>query len=218
MAEDKQHLEALRDIKQMMEKSSRFISLSGWSGIAAGVCALVGAACAYSVIGAKHDWTRGVEKHPRMIDYNDSISLREHMGSKLFMIAIFTFVAAFVLAFIFTYLRSKRNGVPMWSNTSRRLMVNVSIPMVAGGLYLLKLVDIGTYGLIAPGCLVFYGLALVNGSKYTIGEVRYLGYGQIILGLLNCLFIGYGLYFWAAGFGVLHIVYGAMMWWKYERA
>jgi len=93
----------------------------------------------------------------------------------------------------------------------------VGIPMVAGGLYILKLIEHGSFGLIAPGCLIFYGLALVNGSKYTLGEVRFLGYGQIILGIINLWYTGYGLYFWAAGFGVLHIVYGVIMWSKYER-
>ena len=96
-------------------------------------------------------------------------------------------------------------------------MLNVSIPMIAGGMYLLKLIENGAYGLIAPGCLIFYGLALVNASKYTLDEVRYLGYGQIILGVLNCWAPGYGLYFWAAGFGILHIIYGVLMWRKYEK-
>jgi hypothetical protein len=217
MTEANKPLEAIQDIKQMMERSSRFISLSGWSGIAAGCCALAGAAWAYSVIGSRQDWLYTTRRLSRVEEYDGPISLQQHMGSKLFMIAVFTFVAAFVLAFLFTYLRSRRNGAAIWSSTSRRLLVNVSIPMIVGGVYLLKLIETGTFGLIAPGCLIFYGLALVNGSKYTIGEVRYLGYGQIILGLLNCWFIGYGLYFWALGFGVLHIVYGAMMWWKYER-
>jgi hypothetical protein len=217
MTEANRPLEAIQDIKQMMERSSRFISLSGWSGVAAGCCALAGAAWAYSVIGPRHDILESTIQQPRVVDYDSSVSLKEHMGSKLFMIAMLTFFAAFVLAFLFTYLRSKRNGLAIWSSTSRRLLVNVSIPMLVGGVYLLRLIDMGTYGLIAPGCLIFYGLALINGSKYTIGEVRYLGYGQVILGLINCWFIGYGLYFWALGFGVLHIVYGAMMWWKYER-
>ena len=70
---------------------------------------------------------------------------------------------------------------------------------------------------VAPACLIFYGLALVNASKYTLTDIRYLGYCEIILGLVNVVFIGYGLYFWAAGFGLLHIVYGTAMWWKYER-
>ena len=65
--------------------------------------------------------------------------------------------------------------------------------------------------------LIFYGLALVNASKYTLTDIRYLGYCEIVLGLVNMFYIGKGLYFWAAGFGVLHIIYGAIMWCKYER-
>jgi hypothetical protein len=96
-------------------------------------------------------------------------------------------------------------------------MLNVCIPLVVGGIYLIKLVESGTYGLIAPGCLIFYGLALINGSKYTLGEIRYLGYCEILLGIISCWFIGWGLYFWAIGFGILHIIYGTVMWYKYER-
>jgi hypothetical protein len=65
---------------------------------------------------------------------------------------------------------------------------------------------------------VFYGLALVNASKYTLTDIRYLGITEIILGILNIFFLRRGLYFWALGFGVLHIIYGLVMWWKYERA
>jgi len=83
---------------------------------------------------------------------------------------------------------------------------------------LFRLIEAGAVGFIAPGCLIFYGLALVNGSKYTLGEVKWLGYGQILLGIINLWWVGNGLYFWALGFGVLHIVYGTLMWWKYERS
>jgi hypothetical protein len=89
--------------------------------------------------------------------------------------------------------------------------------MIVGGIFLLKLIENGTYGLIAPGCLIFYGLALINGSKYTLSEIKYLGYCEIFLGIIGCWFTGLGLYFWAVGFGVLHIIYGTVMWFKYER-
>jgi hypothetical protein len=89
--------------------------------------------------------------------------------------------------------------------------------MVTGGIFLFRLIEAGAVGFIAPGCLIFYGLALVNGSKYTLGEVKWLGYGQILLGIINLWWVGNGLYFWALGFGLLHIIYGALMWWKYER-
>lgn len=200
----------------MMERSSRFLSLSGWSGVAAGVCALTGAWFAYDVIEAGGA--------PGLIDFNEIgyrnnsfFDIKTFMGSKLFFIAAITFIAAFCFSFVFTYIRSKKNGVPLWGAASRRVMISLLIPTATGGIFLLRMIQLGIYGLIAPGCLIFYGLALVNAAKYTLGEVRYLGYANIILGLINCWYIGYGLYFWAIGFGVLHIIYGIVMWYKYER-
>lgn len=210
----KEQNDQLQHIRQMMEQSSRFISLSGLSGIAAGACALGGAYFASGIINS----SRGnVLRELDTNIYNGNISPKEYMGNSLFQIAMITLIAAFILAFIFTWLRSKKTNTPLWGTTSKRLLVNMAVPMIAGAAYILKLIQHGSFGMIAPGCLIFYGLALVNASKYTLGEVRFLGYGQIILGILNLFYIGYGLYFWAAGFGVLHIVYGAIMWSKYER-
>lgn len=202
----------------MMERSSRFISLSGWSGVAAGICALVGAWFANGVISRD-----SVLEENRITVYNEAYAhkslfdLSAFMGSTLFLIAALTFIAAFFLSFFFTWTRSKKTGIPVWGRASQRLLINVFGPMAAGGIFLLRMIQSGIIGLIAPGCLIFYGLALVNASKYTLGEVRYLGYVNILLGIINCWYIGYGLYFWAAGFGVAHIVYGIIMWYKYER-
>ena len=91
------------------------------------------------------------------------------------------------------------------------------IPLMVGGIFIIKLMQAEAFDFVAPGCLIFYGLALVNASKYTLGEIRYLGYGQIALGIMNLWYVGYGLQFWAMGFGVMHIIYGVAMWWKYER-
>ncbi|MFT3949179.1 MAG: hypothetical protein QM763_19600 [Agriterribacter sp.] len=204
-------LDTLKDIKQMMERSSRFISLSGLSGIAAGVCALIGAWFAFDIISNSSVHRDYDNYHP------DIISLKQFMGYKLFRIALFTLIAAFILALIFTWIKSKKNNVPIWGTSSKRLVWNVAFPLMAGGIFLLRMIQLGYFGMIAPGCLIFYGIALINAGKYTLGEVRYLGYCEVILGLINCWFLGYGLYFWTIGFGVLHIVYGAMMWWKHER-
>ena len=207
-------LQELRHIKKMMERSSRFISLSGLSGISAGICALVGAWFANEII----ERSGGPALKGRIYERDYSIdTLHEFMGSKLFNIAAITLIAALFFAFLFTYLRSKKNNIAIWGTASRRLLTAVAIPMIAGGIYLLREIQVGNYGLIAPGCLIFYGLALVNGSKYTLDEVRYLGYGQIVLGIINCWLPGYGVYFWATGFGLLHIIYGILMWYKYER-
>jgi hypothetical protein len=223
MSSKTQPLDALQDIKQMMERSSRFISLSGLSGVAAGSCALVGAWLAYDVIqGNPYSYSTGRSRYSDDVvldsSGNNIISLDEFMGSKLFLIAIFTFIAALVLAFLFTYIRSRKNNIPIWGHTSKRLLLNVAVPMIVGGIYLWKMIQSGIFGLIAPGCLIFYGLALINASKYTLKEVRYLGFCQVLLGVINLWFIGYGIYFWALGFGLLHIIYGTVMWWRYEKA
>ena len=215
MNDQNHHLDTLQDIKQMMERSSRFISLSGLSGIAAGICALVGAWFAKDII----DENRLSYTNLKHIGRSDdgSMSLAEWMGNQLFQIAVITFIAAFVLAFVFTYTRSRKTNTPIWGSMAKRVMVNVAIPMIVGGIYLFKLMENEAYGYIAPGCLIFYGLAVLNASKYTLIETRYLAYGLLLLGIINLWYIGYGIYFWALGFGVLHIIYGAFMWWKYER-
>lgn len=214
MENNQQPNEQLLHIKQMMEQSSRFISLSGLSGIAAGLCALIGAHFANNILHASNGNTlKELDTHL----YNGNLHIKDYMGNQLFQIALYTFIAAIVLATIFTVLRSHKTNTPIWGNASKRLLFNMAIPMAAGGIYLLKLIEHGSFGLIAPGCLIFYGLALVNASKYTLGEVKFLGYGQIILGIINLFYLGFGIYFWAIGFGVLHIVYGAIMWVKYER-
>ena len=214
---DSQHqpqtLETLQDIKRMMERSSRFISLSGWSGICAGICALLGAWAAHSRLGSFLLY-HGGKQHQGI--YEEELAAVE-LFHDLIWIAVITFIAAFISAFLFTYIRSRKNGVPIWDRTVQRLAWNTIMPMVVGGIMIVRALEFGYYELVAPGCLIFYGLALVNASKYTLGEIRYLGYGQIILGILNLWIINEGLYFWAAGFGILHIVYGAIMWWKYER-
>ena len=214
MLEQQQNLKDIHTIKQMMERSSRFISLSGLSGISAGICALIGAWLAYPYVFGYKDYMMNPGR-----DYSETSNNAYSiiLNSYLFWIAAATFMTALISSFIFTYIKSQKEGIPIWGNSAKRLLFNVSIPLLVGGIFLFKLLQFGTFGLVAPGCLLFYGLALINASKYTLVEVRYLGYCQILLGIINLWFVGYGLYFWALGFGVLHILYGGYMWWKYER-
>jgi hypothetical protein len=206
---NQQPSETLQDIKRIMERSSRFISLSGLSGVAAGICALVGSWFA-------RQW---------LVDYYSDYNHRENFSNpdfhqlkiKLMVLAFAVLSAAWVTAFYFTWRKARHDKVPVWDHTSRRLAINMLIPLVSGGLFILAMLQYDEWRFVAPASLIFYGIALVNASKYTLSDVRYLGILQIILGLINTQFIGYGLYFWAAGFGLLHIVYGLIMWWKYER-
>jgi len=205
MDNQEQSLASIQDIKRMMERSSRFISLSGWSGIAAGLCALGGAWLAAHYISLYP--ISGPTRH-------GSTTLLEGI---LLLVAAGTFAAAFLSAFVFTYMRSRREGVAVWGNSAQRLLLNTAVPLLAGAFVVYRMLELREYGLIAPSSLIFYGLALVNGSKYTLGEVRYLGYFQLLLGIINLWVPGRGLLFWALGFGALHIIYGIVMWLKYER-
>jgi len=201
-----ENLQALREIQSMMAKSSRFISLSGLSGIAAGICAMLGAFVANQQITAYFD------------DYSRYSHTPRELRDSLIIIALVVFVAALVSSFLFTWRKSKKDNIPLWGQTSIRLLWNTFLPMGIGAALILHLVLQNNYHLVAPACLLFYGLGLINGSKYTLNEIKYLGYCQLVLGLLNLWLPLYGLYFWTIGFGILHIVYGLVMWNKYERS
>ncbi|GAA4238243.1 hypothetical protein GCM10022291_27980 [Postechiella marina] len=204
--ESKDYLKDISEIKNLMHKSSRFISLSGLSGVLAGIYALIGAFLAKSkynqFIGSKNN------------TYNSSYSV---LSFELILIAITVIALAVITGILLTYRKAKKSNENMWDSSSKRLVLNFFFPLLAGGLFCLSLIQYGVYGLVAPATLIFYGLACVNASKYTIGDVRYLGITNIVLGLISTQFIGYGLYFWALGFGGLHIFYGAVMYFKYER-
>ncbi|MES2006041.1 MAG: hypothetical protein V4450_16095 [Bacteroidota bacterium] len=209
MNEKNVHLDTLHDIKQMMERSSRFISLSGLSGIGAGICALGGAFATFGMITSEK--AQGINYRQMAFETGSEVQ------QNLLLIGAVTFAAALLVAFTFTYMRSVKTGMAIWSVSARRLLWNTMIPLLVGGIVTIRFIQWGYGGLVAPTCLLFYGLALINGSKYTVSEIRWLGFSELVLGIVNLWLIGYGLMFWAFGFGVLHIVYGAMMWWKYEK-
>ncbi|HKG08147.1 MAG TPA: hypothetical protein VKB19_16905 [Pedobacter sp.] len=208
MSNQEEQLTALKDIRNMMDRSSRFISLSGLSGVFAGLTALCGAFLAHREINS---YIKAGE-FDSYNEWNLEFTLLE-IGFSVLCIAI-------AGGLLFTYRKSRQKNLPFWDKTARNLMINLAIPLVAGGCFILSLLIAhpNTYGLIAPVCLLFYGLALVNASKYTYTDIRFLGICEIVLGLISLFNIGYGLYFWATGFGLLHIFYGALMYFKYERA
>lgn len=208
MDQHQQSLETLQDIKRMMERSSRFLSLSGLSGIAAGCCGLGAAAIA-------HYWLNDYYILYNTRGYgNDDFSL---LKWKLFVLGLVTMAAAFGAGFYFTWRKARRSGAIIWNASSKRLFINLCIPLVTGGVFVIAMLMHSAWLFIGPACLIFYGLALINGSKYTLDEIRYAGMLEIILGCVNLFYPGYSLYFWATGFGVLHIIYGLLMWNKYDR-
>ena len=200
-------LQALHDIRGIMERSTRFLSLSGWSGVWAGCTALAGAAIAWSMHLPYAVHREGLGSQAGF----DAIVFR------LVPLAILTFIVAFCGAYYFTWRKAKVAGQKVWTRAARQLMWQIAVPMGAGGIFCLAFLYYDTIFFIAPACLTFYGIALVNGSKYTLGEVRWLGYCEILLGCISLFVPYYGLAFMACGFGMLHILYGAIMWNKYDK-
>ncbi len=205
--ENEKYLNDISEIKNLMNKSSRFISLSGLSGILAGLYCLIGAWLAYKMI--YFDTTT-------LGNYSDLI-ITETMLVQLFTIAASVVVLSLVTAIVLSSRKAKKSNDTVWNSASKRLIINFMIPLSTGGIFILFLIEKEILGLVAPSTLLFYGLACVNASKYTLGDIRYLGITMLLLGLLSTWFLGYGLLFWALGFGVCHILYGSIMYYKYDR-
>lgn len=200
--EKNEYIDQLKDIRSIMDKSTRFLSLSGLSGALAGVYALLGATAVHLIIDRS--------KKPYITLFSLEFKL-------ICAIAATVLILSVVTAWLFSRAKAKKTGEKLWSSSSKRLLVNFNIPLFTGGAFGISLLQTGHYGLIAPVTLIFYGLSLLQASKYTLESMRYLGMSFIILGLINCWMVGYGLYFWAFGFGILHIVYGAIMHLKLEK-
>jgi hypothetical protein len=200
--EDQRYIDQLKDIRNIMDRSSRFLSLSGLSGVLAGMYAICGAIAVHFII-----------QHRSYL----YVTLESKEFRQIVAIAFAVIVLSLSTGVILSSRKAKKRGEKIWNKSSRRMLINLFIPLTTGGIFGILLLKEEHYGLIAPVTLIFYGLALVNASKYTFETLRSLGIAFIILGLINTGFPGYGLYFWALGFGALHILYGTIMYLKFDR-
>ncbi len=200
------HQEDLSHIRSMMERSSRFISLSGLSGVFAGVSALAGSIYVYLLF--KNNGVEYFDGEQRF--YTNELIV------KLFFTALLVLVLALAFGIFFTLRKSKKFNLPVWTNTTKKMLVNLAIPLFVGGVFCMALLYHQLFAFIAPVTLLFYGLALINAEKYTFSDIKYLGFCEIILGCVSLFYLGYGLVFWAIGFGIVHILYGLIMFKKYK--
>lgn len=196
--------EDLKHIRAMMERSSKMLSLSGLSGVFAGIFALIGATIAYYRINY-------------FMKSNFSLEGENSLYTELLAIAIGVILLSILFGYFFTQRKAKKSGQAIFTKRNFKIVVEFSIPLITGGIACLAMLHYQAYGFIGPFMLIFYGLALLKVGERTFEEIKILGYSEIILGLASFFFIGYGLYIWAIGFGVLHILYGAIMYFKYER-
>ncbi|MFC5684023.1 hypothetical protein ACYE2N_02695 [Flavobacterium sp. MAHUQ-51] len=203
---NQKHQEDLSHIRSMMERSSRFISLSGLSGVFAGLSALIGGLYICLLLEQNGMKCYGIENY----------SFSKDLILQLIQVGVMIFVFALGFGILFTVRKSKKNDLPIWTSSTKNMLINLVIPLFVGGIFCLGLLYHNVPFLIASATLVFYGLALVNAEKYTFSDIKYLGYLEILLGCISMFFIAYGLLFWIFGFGVLHILYGLIMFKKYK--
>ncbi|MFN0201033.1 MAG: hypothetical protein ACKVTZ_05905 [Bacteroidia bacterium] len=202
-----QQLKDIKEIRSMMEQSSKFLSLSGLSGIWAGFVALLGAYFAYSYLEAEGLYGA----------LGGRLSPNSDQLTALLGIALAILVGAIGVATFFSYRKAKQKNLPFWNQVAKRLIVALIVPIFCGAVLSFQLALHGAGGFVPATMLIFYGLAHLNASKYTLTEISYLGYSEIVLGLVSCFFLGYGFFFWVIGFGFFHIIYGILMYFKYER-
>lgn len=203
-------VEQIQEIKKMMQQSSRFISLSGLSGVFAGFFALAGAAAFYVYLHKNISY--GYTGIARTMPFDATIDLIRFCLIDAALVLVFSLL----FGVFFTTRKAQNERQKIWNSITRHLLINLFIPLIAGGVFCLALLYYGLWALVAPATLIFYGLALLNASKYTLDEIKYLGLSEVALGLVGLFFLGYGLTLWAIGFGILHIVYGLIMYVKYE--
>lgn len=208
MKENIEYLKDLRDVKQLMERSSKFISLSGLSGVMAGLYALVCAYLVYQNMYQEIDY--GGSGQRILVDSSENRQM-------MFIYGLSTLVLAFATGFYLTLKKAKRNQQKVFGKPAFQLFYSLLTPLVVGGLVCLILISKGEILYIAPLTLIFYGLALINASQFTYSDIKGLGFVQCILGIISLYFIGYGLVFWSLGFGVSHIIYGVIMYRKYDK-
>lgn len=203
---NQKHQEDLAHIRSMMERSSRCISLSGLSGVFAGLSALIGGLYVFQLFKAN-----GIEYFG-----GQQIYVPASLVSQLFATGVVILICAFVFGLFFTIRKSKKYDLPIWTSATKKMLFNLTIPLLAGGIFCAALLYHQIYGIVAPATLIFYGLALINAEKYTFSDIKYLGFCELVLGFISLFYIGYGLVFWIIGFGILHILYGLIMFKKYK--
>lgn len=201
-------LKDLSHIRSLMEKSTKFISISGLSGILAGIYTLL--AVSFLCWKLKINWlVFGSSSHAAVyIDSAGPVKIMVITGALLLLISVATGV-------YMALRKAEKAGQSAWNPASRILLVSVAAPLLTGGAIAVMSLIKGYYFALAPCFLIFYGLALYSGSRVSFKELRLLGILQIALGLLAYAYMPFGLLFFALGFGVLHILYGAVIIKKY---
>ena len=191
MSQEKEHLQAIQDIKTMMERSTRFSSISGKAGIVVGILAVI--------VFAGIKWFNVTSV------------------ASLFVVMVGTLILALSIGLYLSIAKAKKEGAAIFDTTAKRFLVQFFIPLIVGGILCLIFAYHGDYTYIPSIMLIFYGFALLHASKFSLDTIKNLGYLELIIGLLAAAFTTFGMWCWVIGFGLLHVIYGFIIYTKYEK-
>lgn len=195
----------IKDIKKIIERSTRLTSLSGLSSVYAGLVAIAGCFVANAILN---------QYLPTQIADTGSLY---NLKIQLFGLAVSVFTISFFIAAYLTSKNARKKSLPIWDMTFKRVVWNLLLPIITGAAFIVMMLQKNSWEFVVPASLIFYGFALINASKYTFTEISGLGYCEIMLGFITMFFTQYSLWFWGAGFGILHIIYGIKVWRKYGQ-
>ena len=207
MSQANEQLQTLHEIRSIMDRSARFQALSGLSGIFVGIFALAGTGAV--------QWRLAIQKLDYPSLYQSTLGASTTRFVVLVAAAVFVLAAGTVL--YFTALKARKAGQSVWNSQAQRLLTNFCLPLAVGGAFCGVLLFHRLGYLVAPATLLFYGLALINASKYAFADLHTLGVCELGLGLVSGVRVEYGLLAWALGFGLLHVFYGGLIYYKYEK-
>ena len=205
-------LAAIQEMRDMMEKSSKFLSLSGLAGILVGSIAIFGGCIVYWILDMPISHVNYLEYILPFDDYGTSKQIQY-----LILDAVVVLLLALIIGALFAKQNALKRGLSIWDATSRRLLYNLLLPVLFGAVFIISLMYHGQIQFVLPVMLMFYGLALFNASKYSFDEIRILGSLDILLGLVASFWLEAGLILWIIGFGILHIIFGSIIYSKYEK-
>jgi hypothetical protein len=176
--------EDLRYIRDTMERSAAFTAVSGWGQVVLGVTALAAA------------WVAGLQ--PAGFAW-----LRVWLGEALVAVAI---------ALLSIVWKANRRGLPVFSGPGRKVALGLLPPLLAGAFLTFLLYRMGVQSALPATWLLLYGAGIATGGAFSVAIVPVMGMCFMTLGGLAVVGpSAWGNWLLAAGFGGLHIVFGAMI-------
>lgn len=177
-------IDNLAFIRDTMERSTSFTAVPGYGGILMGATALAAAYIA-----------------------NVQTGLRESIVTWLAEAAL-----AFAIGVLAMWQKSKIAGQSLASAPAKKFAMSFAPPLIVGIVVTLGLARYGYFYVLPPICMLTYGAAVVCGGAFSVRVVPVMGWCFMALGAIAFVLpTSYGNLMMAASFGVLHIVFGAII-------